>query len=278
MTRLQPNRASRFAGRVAVVTGSTRGIGRAIAMRLAAEGAFVVVNGRDEAALADTVRTVREAGGQAEGVRGSVSDGAVAPTLVATAVRMFGRLDLLVSNAAVSPYFGPLTAVGKDAFAKTLVGNTWPAIDLVQAALESDFGHNRGAVLTVSSIGARQTQPHAAPYAAAKAALESLTSALARELAARQIRVNAIAPGVVRTRTSQVLWADDDGAGEQNLVPMGRLGEPEDVAAAAAFLLSPEASWITGSTLVIDGGRLLVGGENSALFGVLPTYPEVAHG
>jgi 3-oxoacyl-[acyl-carrier protein] reductase len=160
------------------------------------------------------------------------------------------------------------------AVVKTMTGNTWPAIQLVQTAMAAGLASDGGAVLNISTIGAQQTQPLAGLYVAAKAALESLTRALAHELAPHCVRVNAIAPGVVRTQTSAVLWQGEKSAAESRLVPLGRLGEPEDIAPAAAFLLSNEASWITGATLVIDGGRMLVGGERADLIGTPPPDPQ----
>ena len=123
-------------------------------------------------------------------------------------------------------------------------------------------------MLNVSTIGSRQVQPYAAPYTASKSALDVLTRVMARELGRRGIRVNGIAPGLVRTRTSSAISSGENGDREAEILPLGRLGEPEDIASAAAFLLSSDASWITGETLVVDGGRLLVGDEPHDRIGV----------
>ena len=259
---------------MAIVTGSSRGIGRAIAVRLAAEGAAIVLNGRNADPLAEVAAEVAARGGRAVAVAAGISGPDTAAALVEAAVRSFGRVDMLVNNVALSPYYGPLLGTTEAAVAKTMTGNTWPAIQLVQTAMAAGLASDAGAVLNVSTIGAQQTQPLAGLYAAAKAALESLTRALAHELAPHGVRVNAIAPGLVRTQTSTVLWQGQKSAAESRLIPLGRLGEPEDIAPAAAFLLSNEASWITGATLVVDGGRMLVGGERADLIGSSPPDPH----
>lgn len=257
----------RFEGRAAIVTGSSQGIGRAIAQRLAAEGAAVVLNGRTAEPLAVVAAEIMEAGGRAIFVAGSVSDPAIPGALVQAAQANFGRLDAVVNNVGISPYYGPLMNVDRERFSKTMVTNTWPAIALVQAAIAGGFGSG-GAVLNISTIGAQQVQPYIAPYAASKAALDSLTKVMGRELGPRGIRVNGIAPGLIRTRTSSAISAGEIGDREAEILPLGRLGDPGDIASAAAFLLSGEASWITGETLVVDGGRLLIGDEPRAQIGV----------
>ena len=257
----------RFEGRVAIVTGSSRGIGRAIALRLATEGAAVILNGRQAEPLAVLAAEIARAGGKAAIVIGSVSEPAIPAELVRAARENFSRIDIVVNNVGVSPYYGPLMGVDRERFSKTLISNTWPAVALVQEAVAGGLGEH-GAVLNVSTIGSRQVQPYAAPYTASKSALDVLTRVMARELGRRGIRVNGIAPGLVRTRTSSAISSGENGDREAEILPLGRLGEPEDIASAAAFLLSSDASWITGETLVVDGGRLLVGDEPHDRIGV----------
>lgn len=245
----------RFAGKVAIVTGSSRGIGRATAARMAAEGARVVLNGRDAEQLA---ATAAELGGAAV-VNGSISDPELPDRLVEAAHASFGRLDVIVNNAATSAHYGPLLDVDRARFEKTMIANTWPAIAIVKAARARGFGP--GAVVNVSTTGAQRVHPVTGPYTSSKAALEMITQLLARELGHVGVRVNAVAPGLVRTDLARVLWEGETGDGEAQLVPLLRLGEPEDIASAICYLASDDASWITGAILPVDGGRRLVGGE-----------------
>jgi len=200
-------------------------------------------------------------------VSGSVSESTILAELVRVAMEQFSRIDIVVNNVGVSPYYGPLMGVDRERFSKTLISNTWPAVSLVQEAVAGGRG-DQGAVLNISTIGSRQVQPYAAPYTASKSALDVLTKVMARELGRRGVRVNGIAPGLIRTRTSSAVSSGESGDREAEILPLGRLGEPDDIANAAAFLLSKEASWITGETLVVDGGRLLVGDAPRAQIGV----------
>ncbi|HEU5152892.1 MAG TPA: SDR family oxidoreductase [Iamia sp.] len=256
----------RFAGQVAIVTGSSRGIGRAVATRLVAEGARVVLNGRSTDSLASVASSL---GAQAVAVPGSVSDPAVPGALVDAAVSSFGRIDVVVNNAATSAHYGPLLDADRSRFEKTMVANTWPAVEIVQRAVAAGLGtgDGGGAVVNVSTTGATRVHPVTGPYTASKAALEMLTQLLARELGHRGIRVNAVAPGLVRTDLARVLWEGDRGASEAELVPLLRLGEVDDIASAVCYLASGDASWITGVVLPVDGGRLLTGGEPRDLLG-----------
>jgi 3-oxoacyl-[acyl-carrier protein] reductase len=260
---------ARFTGKVAVVTGSSRGIGRAVATRLLMEGAAVVINGRKPEDLSKTATDLREIGNERVlAVAGNVTEVSTAPALMEAAISKFGGIDFIVSNVGISPYFGRLMKANRAAFEKTMISNTWPSVALVQEARRVGLGRRGGAVVNISSIGSRQVAPVLATYAASKAALEFLTRALARELGPRGIRVNAVAPGFIMTELATVFLEGDKGQREAEILPLGRLGQPEDVAAATCFLLSDDASWITGVTLDVDGGRLLVGGEPRDLYGV----------
>ncbi|HEY2298708.1 MAG TPA: SDR family oxidoreductase [Jatrophihabitans sp.] len=255
-----------FGGRVAVVTGASRGIGRAIVDRLARRGCAVVMNARDADTLDLAVKEVVAGGASAVGIRGSINDPALPDRLVDTAMTEFGRVDFVVNNAATTASYGPLLDVDRDAFVKTMIANTWPPLALVQAAMQA--GLRDGAVVNISTTGAQRVHSPTGPYTASKAALESLTATLARELGPRGITVNAVAPGLVRTELARALWEGDREEQEIRLVPMQRLGEAPDIAAAVEFLLGPDARWVNGAVLRVDGGRFHVGGEPADLIGV----------
>lgn len=255
-----------FAGRVAVVTGGSRGIGRAVVGRLADRGASVVLNGRDHGVLNRAVAEIREAGGTAVGVQGDFTESAFATRLVNTAIDEFGRIDFVVNNAAASFYHGPVLDCGRKEFEATILANTWPAVSIIQAASAVGLP-NGSAVVNISSAGARRVHEAAGIYTAGKATLESLTFTLARELGPRGVTVNTIEPGIIKTDLAAPIWEGERGVAEAGLVPMQRLGEPTDIAGAVIYLLGPDARWVTGSMLRVDGGRFHVGGESADKIG-----------
>lgn len=252
-------------GKVAIVTGASRGIGRATANELVRNGVQLVVNGRDPDTLATAVEELSAAGGSVTGVRGSIDNPATPPKLVAAAIDTYGRIDFLVNNAATSAHYGPLLEVDREAFVKTMTANTWPAVDLVKHAVAA--GMRDGAVVNVSTTGAQRVHPVTGPYTASKAALESITATLARELGPLGITVNAVAPGLVETDLAKVLWEGDRGAEERRLVPLGRLGQPADIAGAVLYLLGSQSRWVSGTVIRVDGGRFHVGGEPADMIG-----------
>lgn len=240
-----------FTGKVALITGGTRGIGLGIAAELAARGARVAITARkpDELSAA-----VEELGGEqvALGFRGSADDAQHQAQAVAATVERFGSLDLLVNNAAINPHFGATLSADVGVFRKTLDVNVVATFAWLQQAYEAWMREHGGAVLNIASIGGVRTGTPLGIYGVSKAALIHLTRQLAAELGPA-IRVNAIAPAVVKTRFARVLYESDE-AGAASPYPMKRLGLPTDTAKLAAFLLGPDASWITGETVVIDGG------------------------
>ena len=239
-------------GRTAIVTGASRGIGLAIAQRLAAAGANVVLTARKQES-ADAA--AEQVGGSVIGVAAHAVDEDAAKRCVDLTLDRFGRVDILVNNAGTNPAFGPLIDQDHARFAKIFDVNLWAPLLWTSLVAKSWMGEHGGAVLNTASIGGMHQSPAMGMYNATKAALIHVTKQLALELSPR-IRVNAICPGVVRTKLAEALWKDHEDPLASSTA-LGRIGEPADVAAAVAFLVSDEASWITGETLVIDGGQLL---------------------
>jgi NAD(P)-dependent dehydrogenase (short-subunit alcohol dehydrogenase family) len=237
-------------GSTALVTGASRGIGYAIAAALAARGASVTITARKPEALAEAVE--RLGPDRAMGVAGAADDPAHREEAVARTIERFGSLDLLVNNAGVNPQHGPLVDADLGAVRKILEVNVTGALAWTQLAWRGWMAANGGAVLNVASLGGLRPGHGIGAYNASKAALIALTRQLAQELAPG-VRVNAVAPAVVRTRFARALYEGRE-AEVAAAYPLGRLGEPGDVAEAAAFLLGPGAAWITGQTLVLDGG------------------------
>jgi NAD(P)-dependent dehydrogenase (short-subunit alcohol dehydrogenase family) len=248
---------SRFSGRVALVTGASRGIGLAIAERLVQEGARVCLTARKPDPLAEAVA---ELGGadHAMAVAGKGDDPEHQADAVGQVMAAFGRLDILVNNTGINPVFGPLLETEVGAVRKVLEVNLLSALSWTRRAHEAWLGGHGGAVVNVASVAGLRPAPGLGAYAVSKAALIHLTQQLAVEMAPA-VRVNGLAPAVVKTRFATALYEGRE-AEVSAAYPLGRLGVPADVAAAAAFLASDDAAWITGQTLVLDGGATLTGG------------------
>jgi NAD(P)-dependent dehydrogenase (short-subunit alcohol dehydrogenase family) len=245
--------AGDLTGRTAIVTGASRGIGLAIAAALADAGANVVVTSRKRESAepaAASLGTDRVAAYAAH-----ATDEQAATACVDFALERFGSVDILVNNAGTNPAFGPLLEQDHARFAKTVDTNVWAPILWTRLAWGAWMAEHGGVVIDTASLGGLAVSPNLGVYHVSKAALIHLTRQLALELAPA-VRVNAVAPGVVRTRLSEALWKHDE-AHAARMTPLGRIGSPDDVAAAVAFLVSDGASWITGETLVIDGGQIL---------------------
>jgi NAD(P)-dependent dehydrogenase (short-subunit alcohol dehydrogenase family) len=246
----------RLDGKVALVTGASRGIGRAIAAAYAEAGASVMLSSRKADALEEAVAGIRPAAGaELATFAANAGDPEAAAACVAATVERFGRVDVLVNNAATSPYMGPMIDIDLPRLDKTYDVNLRGAFVWTQEAWRRSMQTHGGVVVNISSIGGLSVETSIGHYNVTKAALIHLTKSLAADLAPG-VRVVAICPGLVKTDMARALWESNEEA-VGRMVPLQRLGEPEDIAEAAVFLASDAASWITGTTLVVDGGMLL---------------------
>jgi 3-oxoacyl-[acyl-carrier protein] reductase len=259
MTQPGGRSGSDFAGRAAIVTGATRGIGFGIAAELVARGASVCVTARKPEELDAAVAELDPDGsGCAIAARGSADDADHQHDAVDATLAAFGRIDYLVNNAAVNPVFGPMMDYDLGAVRKIFEVNVVAPLSWTQLAWNSWLKDNGGAVLNVASIGGLLPGPFLGAYNASKAALIHMTRQLAQELGP-DVRVNGIAPAVVKTQFARALYEKDEEAAAARY-PLKRLGVPTDTAKLAAFLLSDDAGWITGQTVAIDGGVMSAGG------------------
>jgi len=242
-----------FSGKAALVTGGTRGIGFGIAQEIVARGGSVCITARKPEELDEAVKTLDPDGaGRAIAARGSADDEEHQQAAIDEAVATFGRLDFLVNNAAVNPYYGPTIDAELRAVRKIIEVNVVSALSWTQKAWQAWMRDNGGAVVNIASVGGLRAGGPLGTYGMSKAALIYLTKQLSREMAPK-VRVNAIAPAVVKTKFARALYEHNEEA-VANAYPMKRLGTPDDTAKLTAFLLSDDASWITGETVVIDGG------------------------
>jgi 3-oxoacyl-[acyl-carrier protein] reductase len=246
---------SKLAGKVAVVTGASKGIGAAIARGLAAAGAAVVVNyASDRAGAERIVEEVKAKGGQAIAVQADVSKAADVARLFAETKRAFGRLDVLVNNAGIYK-FAPIEELSEAEFQRQFGTNVFGLLQVTKEAVVQ-FGAEGGSIINISSVASRMGVPGSAIYAGTKGAVDAITAVLARELAPKKIRVNAINPGGVETEGLHAMGVPGSEFETQMVqqTPLGRLGQPEDIAPIAVFLASPESGWMTGEMLFASGG------------------------
>ncbi|MBV8472485.1 MAG: SDR family oxidoreductase [Hyphomicrobiales bacterium] len=251
-----------LAGRIAVVTGSSRGIGKAIAERLAEHGARVVISSRKAdacAAVADAINAERGAG-TAIAVAANISAKSDLQRLVDETTRQFGRIDVLVCNAASNPYYGPMAGISDEQFRKVLENNILANHWLIQMAAPGMIERRDGSIIIVSSVAGLKGAETLGAYAISKAADLQLARNLADEWGPHNVRVNCIAPGLVRTDFARALWENPSTLGAYTATtPLRRIGEPEEIAGAAVFLASRAGSFVTGQTIVVDGGATMSG-------------------
>jgi NAD(P)-dependent dehydrogenase (short-subunit alcohol dehydrogenase family) len=256
----------RLDGKVALVTGGSRGIGEAIALAFVDAGADVMISSRRpdglEAAAERIVGARAGGGGDVAWYAANAGEPDQAEACVAATVERFGHIDILVNNAAANPYLGPVIDIDQGQADKTVKVNQTALLFWAQAAWRAGMSRHGGAVLNLASIGGLEVEPGIGWYNVTNAAVVHLTRQLAGELGPA-VRVNALAPGLVKTDFARALW---EPAGDlvASRLPLRRLGEPEDIARAALFLCSDAASWITGHTLVIDGGAMVMPGGGVA--------------
>ncbi len=242
-------------GKVAVVTGASRGIGRAIALRLAAAGASVVVSSRKLEGVQAVADEIQAAGGKALAVQCHVGQPDEVAALVARTVEAFGRLDVAINNAATNPHFGPLLSADEGQWLKILDTNLLGMVRLCRAAAPQMEKQGGGKIVNLASVAGLRPATGMGVYGVSKAGVIMLTQVLAVELGQANIQVNAIAPGIIKTRFSQVLWSTPQIADPiRERLPLDRFGEPEDVAGLALYLASPASDYVTGAVFVVDGG------------------------
>lgn len=247
-------------GRVAVITGSTRGIGLAIAQRMAEFGASVVISSRKEDACVQVADAIRSAGGTALAIPAHIGDRDALQNLVDRTIAKWGKIDILVCNAAINPHFGPLQTIEDSAFDKIMATNVRSNLWLCNMVIPQMAERKDGAVVVISSIAGLKGNKMLGAYGISKAAEFELVRSLAVEWGSANVRVNAIAPSIVRTDFARALWENPETYKDAIAnYPLGRIGEPDDIAGAAIFLASRAGAFVTGQVIVVDGGVTIAG-------------------
>lgn len=245
-------------GKVALITGASRGIGEAIALAYARAGAKVIVSSRKQAGLELVAQRVRQVGGEALPVAAHTGDPEAVEALVAKGIAEFGGIDILVNNAATNPHFGHILTAEHSHWDKIMDVNVKGYFQTAKACAESMKARGGGKIINMASVAGLGPQPMMGVYCVSKAAVLMLTQVLAAELAQFNIQVNAIAPGFVKTQFSAALWQNPMlNEAVLKSIPQGRMAEPEEIAGLALYLASPSASFVTGSTFTVDGGQMV---------------------
>jgi NAD(P)-dependent dehydrogenase (short-subunit alcohol dehydrogenase family) len=260
---LDPLARFRLDGKVALITGASRGIGAAIAQNYAAVGATIILASRKQEGVEAVAASIRAAGGKAHALAAHTGDDDAVAALVQESLSRCGSIDILVNNAATNPHFGPVLEAQSSHWQKTLDVNLLGYWRLIQACVPAMRAGGGGKIINIASIAGLHAQPGMGIYSVSKAAVIMLTQVLAAELAPDNIQVNALAPGYIRTRFSQALW--DDPARYEKLVqqiPQGRLADADELLGMALYLAAPASSFTTGAILVVDGGQMISHGAD----------------
>ena len=250
-------------GKVALITGSSRGIGKAIAEALAAHGARVVISSRNQDACDEVAAALNSTYGKgsALAVAASISNKEQLRALVAKTEEGLGHIDVLVCNAASNPHYGSMLDISDDQFRKIMDNNVLATTWLIQMVAPGMLARHDGSIIIISSIGGMTSSASIGAYNVSKAADFQIARNLAVEFGERRVRVNCIAPGLIRTEFARALWDDPNAAQRiKSLCALGRIGEPEEIAGAAVFLASPSSRYMTGQSIVIDGGSTIMVG------------------
>jgi len=244
--------------KVALVTGASKGIGEAIALTLAAHGAKVVVNSRKQEEIDKVTNMIRSSGGTSLAIAGNAGDAVTCKSLIDQTVSNYGGLDILVNNAAANPTYGPVAETPEWAYDKIMAINVKAPFELAKLAYAEMKKRGGGSVINMSSIAGDTPDPGLGIYSVSKAALNMLTKVMAKEWAPDNIRVNAICPGLIKTKFSQAIWQDETMLKRfMKQVPMGRMGTVEEIAALALFLSSDISGYCTGTMFYADGGTII---------------------
>ncbi len=245
----------RLDGKVALVTGASKGIGQAIAELYAAAGAKVIVSSRKQEAVDAVVRSIESKGQQASAIACNVSDTGDLDRLIDQSITKYGTIDILVNNAAANPAFGPVVQTGTSAFDKIVNVNLKGPFELAKRVYPFMKEKKTGSVINISSVGGLRPEHGLGIYSVSKAALISLTKVMAKEWGDDNIRANVICPGLIKTKFSEALWSNDKIMNTMmKMLPIKRVGTPEEIAALALFLASDESAYCTGSVFTADGG------------------------
>ena len=245
-------------GKVALITGASRGIGQAIAQAYAAAGAQVVLSSRKQPGLERVADTIRQAGGKALPIAAHTGDEEAVQDLIAKTLETYGGIDIVVNNAATNPHFGPILSSEESQWDKIYDVNVKGYFRVAKSCIPNMIERGGGKIINMASVAGLGPQPGMGIYCVSKAAVLMLTQVLATELASNNIQVNAIAPGFVKTKFSSVLWQNESVYNRVvKAIPQQRMAEPQELVGAALFLASSASSFTTGATLVVDGGQML---------------------